>query len=159
MHATVTALLLLLCACLLVHPFPHRDIASRSLHQLPCTKRNQVIRLCVASTGGVYVLQLDDGCYYIGKTVRPIKERVKEHFSKVPRTSWIRAHKPMAVVSTMTNIPNDHESWERAETLERMWLHGASRVRGWQYTMLNYTAFDKANIVAQLCERKDLCRR
>lgn len=29
----------------------------------------------------IYVLQLEDNRYYIGKTDRPIKDRIEEHFT------------------------------------------------------------------------------
>ena len=108
--------------------------------------------------GGVYVLQLEQGRYYVGKTGRPVELRIKEHFSS-PKPAWIRAYRPVAAVTPLTCLPADLESWERAETLERMWLHGASRVRGWQYTRLNLTATERSQIVMELCERKDLCRK
>jgi hypothetical protein len=138
----------------------------RSIFTRSCLARYQYTTVrCVdreiidepTTTGGVYVLQLHGGYYYVGKTSRAIKERVKEHF-KMPR-SWMKLHHPIKVVPTITRLPSDFVSWERAETLERIWLHGASKVRGWQYTLVNLTEVDEQAIVTQLCERKDLCRR
>ena len=110
------------------------------------------------SEGGVYVLQLEQGRYYVGKTSRAVGLRIQEHFSS-PKPAWIRAYRPIAAVTPMTFLPADLESWERAETLERMWVHGATRVRGWQYTRLNLTSTEKSQIVMELCERKNLCRK
>ena len=109
--------------------------------------------------GGVYVLKLEDDCFYIGKTYRPMGQRLGEHFARASRTAWTRLHPPLSTIQPMTYLPGDLESWERAETLERMWQHGVMKVRGWQYTSLNLTASDMLSIATQLCERKDLCRR
>ncbi len=52
----------------------------------------------------------------------------------------------------------DHESWERNETLERMSIHGVEKVRGWMYTTQNLSQDTIENIDSQLCEKYDLCR-
>lgn len=110
------------------------------------------------AVGGVYVLRLEEGRYYVGKTGRAVETRVEEHFSS-PKPAWIKSHRPLEAVRPITFIPSDLESWERAEVLERMWVHGAARVRGWQFTRLDLTPTQRTQIVVELCERKNLCRR
>jgi predicted GIY-YIG superfamily endonuclease len=107
--------------------------------------------------GVVYVLALEQDRFYVGKTTRPLDERLREHFSK-GNMKWTRQYPLVGTLPPLTYV-NDLESWERAETLERIWLHGAARVRGWQYTSTNYTEADRSSIVTQICERKDLCRK
>ena len=57
----------------------------------------------------------------LGKTIREdISDRVNEHFNdKRGASDWTRMHKPKYWLAPITNISNDLESWERAETLER----------------------------------------
>ena len=122
------------------------------------TRGRRLAMVARANEGGVYVLQLERGRYYVGKTGRTVELRIQEHFSS-PKPAWIRAHRPIAAVTPLTFLPTDLESWERAETLERIWVHGAARVRGWQYTRFNLSSAEKSQIVLELCERKNLCRK
>jgi len=109
--------------------------------------------------GSIYVLHLEDNNFYIGKTIRNVNTRIKEHLDNGYQTSgWTRLYKPLRRLAPLTSIPDDLESWERAETLERMWIYGIQRVRGWKYTQLNITVSDQLQVIMQLCERKDLCR-
>ena len=109
--------------------------------------------------GSIYVLHLEDNNFYVGKTIRNVHTRIKEHLDNGYMTSrWTKQYKPLRRLAPLTSIPDDLESWERAETLERMWIYGIQRVRGWKYTQLNLTVSDQSQVILQLCERKDLCR-
>ena len=109
--------------------------------------------------GSIYVLHLEDNNFYVGKTIRNVNTRIKEHLDNGYMTSrWTKQYKPLRRLAPLTSIPDDLESWERAETLERMWIYGIQRVRGWKYTQLNLTISDQSQVIMQLCERKDLCR-
>jgi predicted GIY-YIG superfamily endonuclease len=109
--------------------------------------------------GSIYVLHLEDNNFYVGKTIRNVNTRIKEHLDNGYMTSrWTKQYKPLRRLAPLTSIPDDLESWERAETLERMWIYGIQRVRGWKYTQLNLTTSDQSQVIMQLCERKDLCR-
>ena len=109
--------------------------------------------------GSIYVLHLEDNNFYVGKTIRNVNTRIKEHLDNGYMTSrWTKQYKPLRRLAPLTSIPDDLESWERAETLERMWIYGIQRVRGWKYTQLNLTVSDQTQVIMQLCERKDLCR-
>ena len=55
-------------------------------------------------------------------------------------------------------LHNDHESWERNETLAQMNKHGIEKVRGWMYTTKILTKSNVKSIQEQLCEKFDLCR-
>lgn len=80
----------------------------------------------------IYVLQLTDGCFYIGKSV-DITRRRKEHLVKRQETLWTKLHKAIGIVSiTDLGIVSSEESdfYENVKTLEYMLLYGVTNVRG-----------------------------
>ena len=106
---------------------------------------------------GVYVLQLENDCIYVGKSQQNVEGRVKEHFTS-GGSAFTKKFRPISQLPTLTQVTSDLESFERAETLEQMWVKGIKNVRGWQYTKLYLTEFEYESIFRQMCERKDLCR-
>jgi hypothetical protein len=106
---------------------------------------------------GIYVLKLDSDRYYVGKS-NDIESRVSHHFQS-GASAWTRLHKPIERLEPINQNFGDVESLERAETLDRMWIHGIENVRGWQFTTRDLKEFDYEMIFRQLCERKDLCRQ
>lgn len=106
---------------------------------------------------GVYVLELENKCIYVGKSNQNVDARVKEHFNS-GGSAFTKKFKPVRQLEPLTQPTTDLESYERAETLEQMWCNGIKNVRGWQYTKLFLTEFEYESIFRQMCERKDLCR-
>jgi hypothetical protein len=108
---------------------------------------------------GVYVLQHSDR-FYVGKSA-DIAKRIREH--KAGRgavccpISSVRV-KPITppVVCLETQ---DWESWERNETLTRMYEFGIDKVRGWMFTSRDLSKAEKDHAFRQVCEKFDLCRR
>jgi hypothetical protein len=109
-------------------------------------------------TSGVYVLRLDKDRYYVGKSDN-VDKRIYEHFHLGGGAAWTKKYKPLERLHPITPTITDLESFERAETLDRMWQHGVENVRGWQYTSQKFTEFEYESIFRQMCERKDLCRK
>ena len=107
---------------------------------------------------GIYVLGLDNGKYYVGKSIMNVTARVQEHFL-TGGSAWTKQHHPIEQLTPIVNTSDDLESSERAETLERMWIHGIDNVRGWQYTKIKLNENNYESIFRQMCERKDLCRK
>jgi predicted GIY-YIG superfamily endonuclease len=106
---------------------------------------------------GIYVLELENNGIYVGKSNQNVEARVKEHFNS-GGSAFTKRFKPLSQSLTLTPATTDLESYERAETLEQMWVNGISNVRGWQYTKIDLTEFEYESIFRQMCERKDLCR-
>jgi GIY-YIG catalytic domain len=106
---------------------------------------------------GVYVLELENNCIYVGKSNQNVEARVKEHFNS-GGSAFTKRFKPIRQLQPLTQPSVDLESYERAETLEQMWVHGIKNVRGWQYTKLFLSEFEYESVFRQMCERKDLCR-
>eukprot|EP00596_Hydrurales_sp_CCMP1899_P007002 CAMPEP_0119034754 /NCGR_PEP_ID=MMETSP1177-20130426/1764_1 /TAXON_ID=2985 /ORGANISM="Ochromonas sp, Strain CCMP1899" /LENGTH=384 /DNA_ID=CAMNT_0006992437 /DNA_START=258 /DNA_END=1413 /DNA_ORIENTATION=+ len=107
---------------------------------------------------GIYVLELENNGIYVGKSNQNVEARVKEHFNS-GGSAFTKRFKPLSQLLTLTPATADLESYERAETLEQMWVNGISNVRGWQYTKIDLTEFEYESIFRQMCERKDLCRK
>ena len=106
-------------------------------------------------TQGVYVLKMDGGKYYVGKS-RNIEERLRQHAAGEGAAC---AKGKCTQVPPMTERMADMEAWERAETLARMFGHGIDKVRGWMYTTPQLSPEMREHAFLQICERFDLCRR
>ena len=113
---------------------------------------------------GVYVLQehADDPKVYVGKSSN-IPVRIQEHMAGHGTTSCVfspASHRlaPLTPPVYAGKLP-DWESWERVETLTRMYEFGIDRVRGWMFTAPVLSHADKETAFLQICERFDLCRR
>ena len=125
---------------------------------LRCGRNGHTAEKCYAKTlvngdeikrVGVYVLELDDGTFYIGKS-DDINKRIRNHNALyVKKRTVVGEHPPLTAPS------DDLEGWERSETLQRMLEHGVSCVRGWKYTS---EKIDHESAFSDLVERFDLCR-
>ena len=107
---------------------------------------------------GVYVLKLNNGKYYVGKSETSVKNRLKHHFSG-NGSEWTKLHGIIGKIDTSTVPMDDIESWERAETLHVALKYGIENVRGHQFTRIVLRDSDINDFEKQVCERKDLCRR
>jgi hypothetical protein len=82
----------------------------------------------------VYILQLEDKCWYVGWTLYPQK-RITQHFAKTG-AKWTKTHHPMAVFALFVG----DKKLEKQITLEMMKLFGIDNVRGgpWCQRTLNF---------------------
>jgi predicted GIY-YIG superfamily endonuclease len=76
----------------------------------------------------VYVLELEDDCYYVGYSEN-LNRRVYQHFND-EGSKWTKLHKPVKLLSVMVGGKNE----ETAEALRLMEIHGKDNVRGGAYT-------------------------
>jgi len=106
---------------------------------------------------GVYVLQYQDGNMYVGKS-NDIDARIRQHAARAVKCTSGWQGSPREVKPITMAMEEDHESWERNETLELMSRHGVEKVRGWMYTTQELSQDTIESIDAQLCEKYDLCR-
>ena len=111
---------------------------------------------CCMARRGVYVLEHNSGCFYVGSS-NDIDNRVAQHRNNPVLNNRhggiFRVHQPMT-----PHNPN-LRSWERDETLARMMEHGIDRVRGWEFQgdilSLNHLHTIKTLFFGDF----DLCRR
>ena len=73
----------------------------------------------------VYVLGLEDDCYYVGITFN-FNHRMSQHFSGFG-SKWTTLHRPVRLERVILFGSKDIEN---ATTLELMRMHGPEKVRG-----------------------------
>lgn len=83
----------------------------------------------------LYVLELADGCYYVGITY-DFSRRMSEHFDGAGYggSLWTKAHKPKAIAEVVYDVDSDAED---NKTIEMMKLHGWEKVRGGRWCCPN----------------------
>lgn len=107
---------------------------------------------------GVYVLQLQHGCVYVGKS-RNIKRRFNQHATS-EGCAFTKLHKPTGkFLKRLGNLRGSGDGPERDETLR--WMHklGPQNVRGWKYVRAGpLTKCELDDIEVNIRELFDLCR-
>jgi len=81
----------------------------------------------------IYVLKLTGGKWYIGRTTKPLKERLEEHVTGRLAAVWSRKHEPVRLVESMRSGSG---VTELSVTKEYMAYHGIDNVRGSCYCRL-----------------------
>jgi hypothetical protein len=120
------------------------------------TKNGSTFEECESKKSGVYSLEDTSGRMYVGKSA-DVERRVEAHRSG-DGTQFVG--RDFRVAPNYTDGPRDDlESWERNETLTRIYKHGVERVRGWMFVSLDLTEQQRRDAFAQVCEKFDLCRR
>jgi len=113
-------------------------------------------RQTYVGNSGVYVLRDEAGRMYVGKSGN-IQQRIQQHLAGEGTrflTGNIKRLPPY-----QKGDAGDMESWERNETLARMYRHGIDKVRGWMFTGTLLTKTEEEDAFKQICEKFDLCRR
>jgi len=73
-----------------------------------------------------YVLQLEEGKFYVGTTYN-LNFRYSQHVAG-QGAIWTRAYKPIGMISVAMDI--NQQDWENKMTLDMMRQHGIDNVRG-----------------------------
>jgi hypothetical protein len=99
----------------------------------------------------IYVLELEDGCFYVGKT-RNSKGRIQAHFQGTA-SSWTSLHKPLRVLSEEQTI----SEMEDATVLRLMALHGIDKVRGGTFSRVELDETERMFLTKMLRMNSDCC--
>lgn len=105
-------------------------LAKRFLRRLSnaCYRLREAIRTSIERST-VYVLECEDGKYYVGSTTNR-KRRYREHLRR-KGSKWTRAYKPLRVLREYRRIPNRYLlGMESKVTAEAMLEFGVNNVRG-----------------------------
>ena len=78
----------------------------------------------------VYVLELKNNKYYVGKTNNFV-QRILSHTSN--KIEWTKIYKPIKILELI----DDKKDLEKDKTLEYMKLYGWQNVRGYAWTKVN----------------------
>ena len=110
---------------------------------------------------GVYVLVLDDGTRYVGKSDN-MSSRIDQHLGGAGASAWCakggtaRARREAPCTPPMRDL----NLWEQKETVEQMLRHGCNRVRGWEFTQCApLTRGQLATLESLVFGSRDACRK
>lgn len=100
----------------------------------------------------IYVLELENNKYYIGKSSNP-KNRIKKHFSN-QGSQWTIMHKPIKVVEIISNCDIYDED---KITFKYMDKYGIENVRGGYFCQLTLSSVQFHFLVQLLRSANDKC--
>lgn len=100
----------------------------------------------------IYVLQLTNNKYYIGKTNNP-DFRIASHFNS-NGSSWTKKYKPIKVIKL---IPNCDEFDEDRYTKIYMNKYGVENVRGGSYSTIKLKYYQQESLEKELKTVNDKC--
>ena len=111
-------------------------------------------------TKGVYVLKLNSGKYYVGKS-NNIESRIKEHMRITDKCAkFVKDNGGVYKSKSLITAPQDNLSdWERNETIAQMIKHGYDNVRGWEFTGNKLTKSNYETIKTLIMGQTDRCRK
>lgn len=100
-------------------------------------KRKRIAEFCIQNhilkgQHFLYVLELEDGCYYVGQTFDLLK-RMSDHFLSNSAADWTSVHTPVRIFEVRDMGDMSHSActvYETARTISCMGKYGRSKVRG-----------------------------
>jgi predicted GIY-YIG superfamily endonuclease len=102
----------------------------------------------------VYVLHLEDDCFYVGLTNDP-ERRFAQH-KEGKGSAWTRLHRPIDITSVTPRLHTYHED---QVTQELMSIHGIHNVRGGAYSMLEFSPEQLKGLQRILWHAANACTR
>jgi len=105
-----------------------------------------------ATMTNIYVLRLEGGRYYIGKSDN-VMARYSQHLSG-GGSAWTRKYRPVGIEKTIENVSDFQED---AITKEYMSKHGIEKVRGGAYVEVNLDDFQIETLNREIWGAKDCC--
>lgn len=103
----------------------------------------------------VYVLKLEKGKYYVGKT-SDVEKRFREHRTGYRASSWTRKYKPTDIAEVLEDAdPLDEDKI----TVKYMMKHGIDNVRGGPYVSIKLSDETHLHILQRIRMAEDLCVR
>jgi predicted GIY-YIG superfamily endonuclease len=100
----------------------------------------------------IYVLKLEDGKFYIGKT-KNLDSRIKDHFDGIG-CLWTKKYKPLEIVETFEEKDKFDED---ITTKKYMMKYGTKNVRGGSYTQIIIPKEIKRMLIKEFCSATDRC--
>lgn len=100
----------------------------------------------------IYVLQLENGKYYIGKTTNP-DFRLENHFQG-NGSSWTKKYKPIKVLEIIPNCDNYDEDKYTKKYMDK---YGIDNVRGGSYSSIELSNLTKEHLKHENYGTNDKC--
>ena len=104
------------------------------------------------ATTNIYVLRLEGGRYYVGKS-DDVCKRYQQHLNG-SGSAWTRKYKPISLVKTIKNVSSFEED---KVTKEYMSKYGIDKVRGGSYVEVDLSDFQTESVKTEIWAAKDLC--
>jgi hypothetical protein len=101
----------------------------------------------------VYVLRLEEGKYYVGKTT-DLEKRFREHKTGYRSSAWTKKYKPIEIHKTYPNCDGFDED---KITVMYMTEHGISNVRGGPYVTIKLPTEIINHITLRIRMATNLC--
>lgn len=105
-------------------------------------------------TTNVYVLKLEQGKWYVGKSDNPIK-RYQEHINREGST-WTRMYTPISLEKVIKDVSPFEED---KVTKEYMAKYGIDNVRGGSYSNIELNAFQIKALTSEIRGAQNRCSR
>ena len=140
----------------------HREVVERHELSCPsqCTRHPGNSSECAPEEVFVYVLQLEDECWYVG-TTKSCKDRLYDHRNGYG-SSWTRAHAVVGEFHQLKQLSCTAEEARFEEdkmTKMLMLKHGIKRVRGGSYCRVNLPAEETRALKRELYHATNACLR
>lgn len=104
------------------------------------------------SNTNIYVLLLEGGRYYVGKSDN-VMNRYKQHCNG-SGSAWTRKYKPISLAKTIANVSSFEED---KVTKEYMSKYGIDKVRGGSYVEIQLSEIHMDALKREIWTAKDLC--
>ena len=111
-----------------------------------------MVLINVEMTTNIYVLKLEDGNYYIGKS-DDVNNRYQQHL-KGFGSAWTKKHRPLSLEKTIEHVSPFEED---RITKEYMSKYGIDKVRGGSYCQIDLSEFHTESLKMEIWGAKDLC--
>src|SRR5437660_711566 len=99
----------------------------------------------------IYILKLQSGKYYVGKTNDPSR-RIEDH--NVKGSEWTKKYKPVRLIELLSNCDNFDED---KYTLKYMARHGIDNVRGGTFCKITIPSMHTEVIREMIIGATDRC--
>lgn len=148
------------------NPDPTSDSGSASPQHQPASwpsPQSKGYKIGTPPNGpGVYVIQLDNGKYYVGQAAN-VRKRVEEHRSTQRSAAFVDANfkkgNNIVYLEPQTYFPNDLQHWEKQETLLAMLKFKFENVRGGPWCQTRLTYRNLCFITDELVHQMSVCHK
>ena len=104
------------------------------------------------SNTNIYVIRLEGGRYYVGKSDN-VHKRYQQHLNG-SGSAWTKKYKPISLEKTIQNVSSFEED---KVTKEYMAKYGIDKVRGGSYVEIELSEFHTEALKMEIWAAKDLC--
>jgi len=102
----------------------------------------------------IYVLQLQHGCFYVGKSDNPQKRLLQHKNNR--GSAWTRLHKPVRLIKKIKMTSTLQEDQITEELMKKK---GIDKVRGGMYCQIDLPSHVQETLTTKLFHASDVCLR